>query len=101
MAGFAIALFFRPGRPAAKSPPPLSRSFYATSLLLILFMFVHNWLGTMVSMFLLLLVVPYLWGERRLILIFIYALMLPVAIYALFVKALQVRFPWGIFESVL
>jgi putative tricarboxylic transport membrane protein len=58
--------------------------------------------GTMLTLFLVALVLPLAWGERRLRLIGALAVGLPVAVYVLFTLALGVRFPVGrLFEGML
>jgi putative tricarboxylic transport membrane protein len=47
------------------------------------------------------LAMPILWGERRYLLVLVYAVLFPIAIYLLFSQLLQVRFPAGSFTSLL
>lgn len=61
-----------------------------------------SYTGTMLTLFLVAIVLPIAWGERRLHLIGALAFGLPAAIYVLFTLALGVRFPAGrLFEGML
>jgi hypothetical protein len=58
--------------------------------------------GTMLTLFLVAIVLPIAWGERRLHFIGALAFSLPAAIYVLFTLALGVRFPVGrLFERMM
>ena len=58
-----------------------------------------SFLGTLVTLFLVGLILPRIWGERRWHLIAALAVGLPVGIYVVFSVLLDVRFPPGrIFE---
>lgn len=74
---------------------------YFTAALLSLFVAAIDWLGTMPTVFLFCLAMPILWGERRYLLVLVYAVLFPIAIYLLFSQLLQVRFPAGSFTSLL
>lgn len=54
------------------------------------------WLGTIVAMIAVCAALPVLWGERRLWLVAIYAVALPLAVSVLFAGVLQVNFLPGI-----
>jgi putative tricarboxylic transport membrane protein len=61
-----------------------------------------SYAGTMLTLFLVAIVLPIAWGERRLHLVGALAFGLPTAIYLLFTLALGVRFPAGVlFEGLL
>ena len=57
---------------------------------------VVQWLGTVIAMVLACAVLPVLWGERRLWLVALFAVLLPLAVTLLFVGLLQVNFIPGI-----
>ena len=74
---------------------------FMTAGLLVIFVAAVEWLGTIGSIVLFCIALPILWGERRFGWIGVYAVFFPVAVYLLFVKVLEVRFPTGLFESFL
>lgn len=69
---------------------------YLTALVLTGVVMVVPWLGTLVAMVVACAVLPILWGERRLWLVAVYALALPLAVTLLFVGGLEVNFIPGI-----
>ena len=61
-----------------------------------------TFVGTFLTLFLVAIVLPVAWGERRWHLVAALAVCLPTAVYLLFTLALGVRFPVGrLFEGVL
>lgn len=70
---------------------------YATAGLLVLVVFLMPWLGTYLTMVGVCVLLPLLWGERRLKLLIPFALLFPTAIALLFSQILQVFFAPGIF----
>jgi len=61
---------------------------------------VVQWLGTALAMVLACAVLPVLWGERRLWLVALFAVLLPLAVSLLFVGVLEVNFIPGITGSL-
>ena len=57
-------------------------------------------LGVFPVIFLACLVLPFLWGERRIRGVLLFAALTPVAIYVVFVHFLQLRFPPGILDFI-
>ncbi len=101
IAALTVVMMFQARKRPAKKRKFVPRTAVYTGTILILFMVVHAWLGTLVTMSLFLLALPILWGERRYPFVLIYAVLFPTAVYGLFVKILQVRFYWGIFEAFI
>ncbi len=61
-----------------------------------------SYAGTLVTLFLVAVVLPIAWGERRIHLIGALAVCLPAAVYLVFSFALGIRFPAGrLFEGML
>lgn len=61
-----------------------------------------SYAGTLVTLFLVAVVLPVAWGERRVHLIGALAVCLPAAVYLIFSFALGIRFPAGrLFEGML
>ncbi|MCH8918699.1 MAG: tripartite tricarboxylate transporter TctB family protein [Proteobacteria bacterium] len=60
-----------------------------------------EWLGTDLSMVLACVLLPVLWGERRLKFIIPFAIIFPLAVRIVFVEALNVHFLPGILEPIL
>lgn len=74
---------------------------YLTSGLLIGFVALLTWVGSLAAMFLLCVTLPLLWGERRFFVLSVYSLFFPLSIYFLFFNLLKVRLPSGFFEQLL
>jgi putative tricarboxylic transport membrane protein len=70
---------------------------YLTALLLVVLAFAMPYLGTLLTMILVCLLMPWLWGERRLHLIVPFALLFPLAVAVVFARVLRVYFEPGIF----
>lgn len=69
---------------------------YVTALALFGIVVATPWLGTFLAMILACAVLPVLWGERRLWLVALFAIGLPLAVTLLFVSALGVHFLPGV-----
>ncbi len=68
-----------------------------TALVLVLLGFTMPYLGTFLAMIVVCLILPWLWGERRLKLILPFAVLFPVAVTLVFNRILGVYFEPGIF----
>lgn len=79
-----------------KRRQPIRPMTYLTALALCGVVLVMPWLGTFAAMIVACALLPVLWGERRLWLVAIYALCLPLAVTFLFVAGLEVNFIPGI-----
>ncbi len=77
---------------------PLS---YLTALVLVLLAFAMPYLGTFLTMIVVCLILPWLWGERRLRLIVPFAMLFPLAVTLVFNRVLGVYFEPGIFGITL
>ena len=66
-----------------------------TAVLLTLAVFLVTRLGMLSTLFLVSILLPLYWGERRPVRIAILALALPLAIHLIFAVALGMRFPRG------
>ncbi len=70
---------------------------YLTALVLVLLAFAMPYLGTFLTMIVVCLILPWLWGERRLRLIVPFAALFPLAVTLVFNRVLGVYFEPGIF----
>lgn len=68
-----------------------------TAASMIAFVIAFDIFGIIVAMALYCLIMPIVWGERRLTVIIPFAVLFPAAIYGLFAKVLSVHFDAGIF----
>ena len=82
----------------AARPPPV---FWATAAVVAAAGVLAPLIGTLLTLGLMAVVLPLLWGERRFRLVAALAVGLPAAIYMVFTVALGVRFPVGQFWSLL
>ncbi len=80
---------------------PVPWPVWATVAVLALAAALFQMLGTTLVVFLVGLILPTLWGERRFGVVALYALSLPAAIYGVFSIILQLRLPQGILDGVL
>lgn len=71
-----------------------------SALLLCLIIFLMPWLGTFATMVLICLLLPLLWGERRLSVLLPFAIIFPGAVTLLFTKVLGVYFETGIWSKL-
>jgi hypothetical protein len=69
---------------------------WLTALFLFGVVLVITWLGTVLAMVLACAALPVLWGERRLWLVALFAVLMPLAVTLLFVGLLQVNFVPGV-----
>jgi hypothetical protein len=69
---------------------------WLTAVALLGVVLVVQWLGTVLAMVLACAALPVLWGERRLWLVALFAVLMPLAVSLLFVGLLQVNFVPGI-----
>ncbi len=74
---------------------------YQTALALVLLASAMPYLGTFLAMIVVCLILPWLWGERRLRLIGLFALLFPLAVTLVFNRVLGVYFEPGIFGVTL
>lgn len=74
---------------------------YQTALVLVLLASAMPYLGTFLAMIVVCLILPWLWGERRLRLIGLFAVLFPLAVTLVFNRVLGVYFEPGIFGVTL
>lgn len=74
---------------------------YLTAAFLVLTVAAMPWLGTLLTLMLICLGLPPLWGERRWVLILPFALVFPLVVGLLFNRVLLVHFEPGVFGIVL
>jgi putative tricarboxylic transport membrane protein len=72
-----------------------------TALALALVVALSQWLGTDLSMVLACLLLPVLWGERRLWVVLPFAILFPLAVRLIFVNGLKVHFLPGLLAPLL
>lgn len=82
---------------SAEPQPPIPRMVYFSAAALLAFMALVPLAGMLPAMFLFLLGLGYLWGERRLWVLAASAISLSAAIWAVFVKGFGVQLPKGVF----
>ena len=92
-----LALQARRAAPARRARVPAM--IYLSAGLLIALVVALEYLGAFAAMALFCIARPLLWGERRLVALAIYAVAVPSAVYLLFTRILEVRFPGGILAS--
>jgi len=88
-----LALLSRTGESLA----PIPAIVYYSGAALLLFMAIVPLVGMLAAMFLFLLGLGYLWGERRHWVLLVSAALLMVAIWTVFVRGFGVQLPQGIF----
>ncbi len=74
---------------------------YLTALVLVVLAFAMPYLGTFLTMIVVCLILPWLWGERRLRLIGLFAVLFPLAVALVFNRVLGVYFEPGILGITL
>lgn len=74
---------------------------YVTAGGLILVVILFEWLGTDLSMVLACVLLPMLWGERRVWLLLPFATLFPLAVHWVFVEGLNVHFLPGLLAPIL
>ena len=90
----AVLLFIAP--PPELEHPPIPRMVYLTGALLLVFMGLVAAAGMLGAMFLFLVALGYLWGERRLWLLGLVSAVLLAAIWGVFVKGFRIPLPQGL-----
>ncbi len=104
LVGFIAALTLLMMFEGRKKPPsdrkPVPRMVYPSTALLLVFVALINWVGTMVAMIGLCIALPLLWGERRYVPILLLAALFPIAVYYLFSEVMEVRFPASVFTKL-
>jgi putative tricarboxylic transport membrane protein len=94
IAALAVGLFFI--APASELQPPIPRMVYFTAGSLLAFMALVPLVGMLAAMFIFLLGLGYLWGERRLWWLVLVSAVLMAAIWAVFVSGFRVQLPQGL-----
>jgi hypothetical protein len=79
----------------------VERITFITAAGLLFVVTLSEWLGTDLSMVLSCVLLPMLWGERRIKIIIPFAIIFPLAVRIVFVEALNVHFLPGILEPIL
>ena len=95
IAALAVLLFIAP--PPEVEQPPTPRMVYFTAASLLAFMALVALAGMLGAMFVFLLALGYLWGERRLWLLLLVSALLMAALWGVFVKGFGVQLPQGLF----
>jgi hypothetical protein len=83
---------------SAEPQPPIPRMAYFSGAALLVFMALVPIVGMLAAMFLFLVGLGYLWGERRLWLLLACAMPLTAAIWAVFAKGFGIPLPQGLFS---
>jgi hypothetical protein len=92
-----LALLLFAGRASGERQPSIPGTVYTTAASLLLFMAIVPLVGMLPAMFLFLLALGYLWGERRHWLLLLSAAVMTVAIWGVFVRGFGVQLPKGLF----
>ena len=92
----ALALVLLAGRAAGEPQPPVPRMVYFTGAALLAFMALVPLAGMLPAMFLFLLGLGYLWGERRWWILLVASAVLMAVIWAVFVRGFGVQLPKGL-----
>lgn len=104
LVGFITALTLLMMFESRKKPPsdrkPVPRMVYLSTALLLVFVVLINWAGTIVAMIGFCIALPLLWGERRYVPILILAALFPIAVYYMFSVVMEVRFPVSVFTKL-
>jgi Tripartite tricarboxylate transporter TctB family len=95
IAALAVLLFATGG--ASEPQPPVPAMVYYTGASLLAFMALVPLVGMLPAMFLFLLALGCLWGERRYWLLGLNAVVLAAVIWAVFVRGFGVQLPKGLF----
>ena len=93
----ALAVLLLLGKPGSEPQPPIPRMVYFTGAALLGFMGLVPFLGMLAAMFVFMVGLGYLWGERRLWLLLLIATLLSAAIWGVFVRGFGVQMPQGLF----
>ena len=89
----AMALLLLIGSPAGEPLPPIPAMVWWSGGALLVFMALVPLIGMLPAMFLFLVGVGYLWGERRRLVLLVSAMLLTAVIWAVFVKGFGVQLP--------
>ena len=90
------ALLFATGG-VSEARPPIPRMVYYTGASLLVFMALVSFVGMLAAMFVFMVALGYLWGERRAWLVLLVAAIVTTAIWAVFVRGFGVQMPGGLF----
>ena len=96
IAALSVGLIFNGLRATAAIAKPIERSVYVTAAIILLAGILVGVLGTLPTLSLVAIAIPFAWGERRIRSIGILAVALPAGIYLVFSVALDIRFPSGL-----
>lgn len=96
IAGLAVLLFV--AGPATEPQAPIPRMVYFTAASLLVFMALVPLAGMLGAMFLFLVGLGTLWGERRAWLILLISASVMAAIWGVFVKGFAIQLPQGLFS---
>jgi hypothetical protein len=96
IAVLSVGLIFNGLRATADLAEPIERSVYVTAAIILFAGILVGILGTLLTLSLVALAIPFAWGERRIRSIGILAVTLPAGIYLVFSVALGIRFPSGL-----
>ncbi|HWM41217.1 MAG TPA: tripartite tricarboxylate transporter TctB family protein [Burkholderiales bacterium] len=96
VSGLAVLLFL--AGPASEPPAPIAAMVYYTAASLLAFMALVPLVGMLGAMFLLLVGLGYLWGERRAWLLLLICASVMVVIWGVFVKGFAVQLPQGLWS---
>ena len=92
----ALAVLLALPRSLAEPPPRIPAMVWYSGAALLLFMAIVPVIGMLPAMFVFLLAVGWLWGERRRLLLLSSSILLALAIWAVFVKGFGVQLPKGL-----
>ena len=92
----ALAMLLALPRTVAEPLPPIRAMVWLSGAALLLFMAIVPVIGMLPAMFLFLLALGYLWGERRHLVLLSSAVLLTAAIWGVFVKGFGVQLPKGL-----
>ncbi|NIW23259.1 MAG: hypothetical protein GWN29_01095 [Gammaproteobacteria bacterium] len=89
-------------RKQAETKETIEPAVFVTAAIIAVAGMLLSYAGTLLTLFLVAIVLPIAWGERRAHLIGVLAVCLPAAVYLIFSFALGIRFPAGrLFEGML
>lgn len=97
---FAAVLAYQAHGWADKKKKRIKPIVFYTAILIIIATLSIHWLGIFGAMIIGCVTIPILWGERRYLMIGLYAVLFPLSVYGLFHGLLEVQFPLGIFENM-
>ncbi|MCH8266846.1 MAG: tripartite tricarboxylate transporter TctB family protein [Acidobacteria bacterium] len=96
----SILLLIQGVRRKEPKKAPVPPIVFATAGVIAVAVLLLETLGVFTVIFLACVVLPLLWGERRIRDVLLFAALTPIAIYLLFVHFLQLRFPPGILDFI-